>query len=80
MTTKKVEINCTTGEVIEREMTAEELKAEKDLQKAIADNPNGNDLTKTPEALAIAAQKAAEKAALLQRLGLTEDELKTILG
>jgi len=80
MTTKKVEINCTTGEVIEREMTAEELKVEKDLQKAIADNPNGNDLTKTPEALAIAAQKAAEKAALLQRLGLTEDELKTILG
>jgi hypothetical protein len=25
-------------------------------------------------------QKAADKAALLERLGLTEDELKTILG
>lgn len=76
MKTKKVEINCTTGEVIEREMTDAELKAEKELQKSIATDTNENDLTKTPEALII----AAEKAAILARLGLTEDELKTILG
>ena len=80
MKTKKVEINCTTGEVIEREMTEAELKAEKELQETIATEQGKNDLTQTPEALAIAAQKAAEKASLLNRLGLTEDELKTILG
>lgn len=80
MKTKKVEINCTTGEVIEREMTEAELKAEKELQETIANEQGKNDLTQTPEALAIAAQKAAEKASLLNRLGLTEDELKTILG
>lgn len=80
MKTKKVEINCTTGEVIEREMTEAELKAEKELQETIANEQGKNDLTQTPEALAIAAQKAAEKASLLNRLGLTEEELKTILG
>lgn len=80
MKTKKVEINCTTGEVIEREMTEAELKAEKQLQETIANEQGKNDLTQTPEALAAAALKAAEKASLLNRLGLTEDELKTILG
>lgn len=80
MKTKKVEINCTTGEVIEREMTEAELKAEKELQETLANEQGKNDLTQTPAALAIAAQKAAEKASLLNRLGLTEDELKTILG
>jgi helix-turn-helix protein len=80
MKTKMVEVNCATGEVIEREMTEAELKAEKQLQEAIANEQGKNDLTQTPEALAIAALKAAEKASLLNRLGLTEDELKTILG
>ena len=64
----KTIINCETGETIERELN----KAEKDQQKK-------------DEAVQAAAAEAkekaeADKAALLARLGLTEDELKTILG
>lgn len=64
----KLIVNVETGETIERELN----KAEKDQQKA-------------DEAIYAQAQEAkakaeADKAALLARLGLTEDELKTILG
>ena len=60
--------NVETGEIIERDMTAEEIleleaKAETDaLLKAEAE------------------AKEAAKAAILERIGLTADELKTILG
>jgi len=64
--------NTETDEVIDREMNDEEFaayEAEKTADKAIV------------EAAAEAKAKAeADKAALLARLGLTEDELKTILG
>jgi hypothetical protein len=69
MTTKKVEINCTTDKVIEREMTKVELDAEKKLQQKMID-----------ELPAIDAVAAAQKQAILDRIGLTADELKTILG
>jgi hypothetical protein len=69
MTTKKVEINCTTDEVIEREMTKTELEAEKKLQQKMID-----------ELPAIDEVAAAQKQAILDRIGLTADELKTILG
>ena len=69
MTTKKVEINCTTNEVIEREMTKAELDAEKKLQQKMID-----------ELPAIDEVAAAQKQAILDRIGLTADELKTILG
>jgi hypothetical protein len=72
MKNKKTEINCTTGEVIEREMTKEELDAEKALQKIM----NENLLIEQAQSEA----KAAEKQAILDRIGLTADELKTILG
>ena len=64
---KKI-IDCTSGEVVERELN----KAEKDQQKV--------------DALVVANQSAEKqekesaKAAILDRLGLTADELKTILG
>ena len=61
-------VNVETGEEIIREMNAEEL-AQLEIDKA--------------DAKAFASAKAksdADKAALLARLGLTEDELKTILG
>lgn len=48
---------------------------DEDKAKAIVDAHNG-----TIDDSAKLAEKAAEKAALLNRLGLTEDELKTILG
>ena len=69
MTTKKVEINCTTNEVIERERTKAELDAEKKLQQKMID-----------ELPAIDEVAAAQKQAILDRIGLTADELKTILG
>ena len=61
-------VNCETGEEIVRDANADEIaQIEKDAANAII-------------AKAEAETKAAEKSALLARLGLTEDELKTILG
>ena len=60
--------NVETGEVIVRPMNEDELT------QAAADKAAW-------ETAQIAKAKAeADKAALLARLGLTEDELKTILG
>ena len=67
--TEKI-FNVETGETTftERDETKEETKTRLDAEKAI-------------QAYADAQAKAeAEKAAILSRLGLTEDELKTILG
>jgi len=61
-------VNVETGEEIVRDANAEELaQMEIDAANAIARK-------------AEAEAKAAEKSALLARLGLTADELKTILG
>jgi hypothetical protein len=60
--------NAETGEVIEREMNAAEFKQYEAVQvsgRAIAQEK---------------AQKEAEKAALLARLGLTSDEAKLLLS
>jgi hypothetical protein len=62
------EINCETGEEIIRDANAEEL-AQIEADKAARAVAN-----------AAKAKAEADKAALLARLGLTEDELKTILG
>lgn len=64
----KIIADCTTGEIIERELTDEELAQE------LADQAE-----QQPKAEAEAA-KAAEKAALLQRLGLTQDEASLLLS
>jgi hypothetical protein len=60
--------NTETNEVIDREMNDDEF-AEWEAQQVII-----------AAADAAKAKAEAEKAALLARLGLTEDELKTILG
>jgi hypothetical protein len=60
--------NVETGEVIIRDANAEEL-AQIETDKATFSARQAE-----------AEAKAAEKSALLARLGLTEDELKTILG
>ena len=68
----KIVVDCTTGITEEIELTDVEVaQMEADAvafaqAKVIAD--------------AEAAVKAAEKAAILQRLGLTEEELKTVLS
>lgn len=60
--------NAETGEELEREATAEEIaQIEADKAKFEADK-------------AEAEAKAAEKAALLAKLGITEDEAKLLLG
>jgi len=61
-------VNVETGEEIIRDANAEEL-AQIEADKIIA-----------AAAAAAKAKAEADKAALLARLGLTEDELKTILG
>lgn len=60
--------NAETGEIIDREMTAAEL-AEANARIAEA---------QAEEALLL--EKAAEKAALLARLGISEDEAKLLLS
>jgi hypothetical protein len=69
---KIIEANCTTGEVIERELTADELA------QAEADNATSATL-KNAEAELIAEQ-AAKKAALLEKLGITAEEATLLLG
>jgi hypothetical protein len=60
--------NQATDEIVDREMNDAEYAIYLADQNAQV------------EAEKAAAQKAADKAVLLARLGLTEDELKTILG
>lgn len=66
MTTPKITIhNVETGEIKTREMSAEEL-AEVKAQSTAHANAE--------------AQKAADKAALLAKLGITEDEARLLLS
>ena len=65
---KIVEVNCETGKEVLREAT----KAEKDEVKAR--------LEKLAEIEAEAEAKEAQRQAILDRLGLTTDEAKLLLG
>jgi hypothetical protein len=61
-------VDAITGEVTWRDYSAEEvLQIENNLQQIAAEQ-------------AEAAAKAAEKAALLERLGITADEAQLLLG
>jgi hypothetical protein len=64
------EFNVITGEetITERDETAQETKARLDAEKAAKAYAEAK------------AEQEEKKAALLARLGLTEDELKIILG
>jgi hypothetical protein len=61
-------IDCTTGELLEKDLTNQELAQFK------------KDETEFQAKIEIEAAKASAKTAILDRLGLTADELKTILG
>ena len=67
-----IEVNCTTGETTERPLTAEEIAAN---EAAAADFA-----AKKQEEDAQAAEAAEAKAALLIKLGITEDEAKLLLA
>lgn len=62
--------DATTGEetIIERDETAAETKSRLDIQKKVEANQ------------AEAETEAVARQAILDRLGITADELKTILG
>jgi hypothetical protein len=70
--TTAIEVNCETGEVIERPLTAEEIAAnEAAAAQAEADRA---------AAEVKAAADAEAKAALLAKLGITADEAKLLLA
>jgi hypothetical protein len=60
--------NCETNEVIDREMTDAEF-AQFEIDKAVREAE-----------IAEAQAKATQKAALLERLGITEDEARLLLA
>jgi hypothetical protein len=65
-------VNCETGEETFRELTAEEI-AQQEIDEA-------NYLATKAILDAEAEAKATQKAALLDRLGITEAEAKLLLG
>jgi hypothetical protein len=66
------ELDAATGLEIEREMSADELKQWETDTKQIED--------KLLAEQAEATRKAADKAALLTKLGITEEEAQLLLG
>ena len=70
-----VEVNCATGEVIERPLTADEI-AQREVDAAIAEIAEAERLA-AEEATAAAKTSALAK---LTALGLTEEEALAIAG
>lgn len=70
--TTKIVVDCSTGVVEEVELTEEEL-AQREADRIAFEAAEA-------EREAEAAEKAARRAEILERLGLTEDEAKLILG
>jgi hypothetical protein len=66
--TTAIEVNCATGEVIERPLTADEIAAHAQAEE------------NRVAAEAEAAVKAQAKAALLAKLGITAEEAALLLG
>ncbi len=69
---KRVEVNATTGEVLEIELTPKEIA---DREAMIA----AKEAEKAAKAQA-EATKAAEKIAVLAKLGLTAEEVEALLS
>lgn len=68
----RIEHNVETGEIKEIELTPAEIK---EIEKMQLEN------VKVNEKLNAEAQaKASQKSALLEKLGITEDEAKLLLG
>ena len=70
--TTAIEVNCETGVVTERPLTAEEIAA----NEAVAAKVEADRLAAEAEA----ATKATAKAALLVQLGITEEQAKLLLS
>jgi hypothetical protein len=72
MADTKIVVDCSTGEVSEIELTAEEVAQREADAQAHAEAKAAEDADK--------AAKAADKAALLERLGITAEEATLLLG
>jgi hypothetical protein len=72
MADTKIVVDCSTGEVSEIELTAEEVAQRAADAQAFADAKAQEEADK--------AAKAADKVALLERLGITEEEAALLLG
>jgi hypothetical protein len=70
--TTKIVVDCSTGVVEEIELTEEEI-AQREADRIAFEEAEA---AKAAEE----AEKAAQRAAVLERLGLTEDEAKLILS
>lgn len=67
----RIEVNCTTGEETVIELTAEEIAEIEAAQAIFAAQEKEREAQEAADALA--------KAALLERLGITEEEAKLLL-
>jgi TorA maturation chaperone TorD len=78
----RYEVNVTTGEIIEREPTAEELAQEAVDQAAAAAAKAEQDAAEAEEAATNQAEQTAKESARakLAALGLTEEEIAAIIG
>jgi hypothetical protein len=70
--TTAIEVNCATGEVVERPLTAEEIAQREADAAAYAAAEHEKEVA--------AAEAATAKAALLTKLGITADEAKLLLA
>jgi len=70
--TTKIIVDCSTGMVEEVELTEDEL-AQREADRIAFEAAEA-------ERLEAEAEKVARRAEILERLGLTEDEAKLILG
>ena len=70
--TNKIIVDCSTGEVQEIALTAEEIAEREAMAKEYADQKAAEEV--------IATAKAAAKAKLLDRLGITAEEAKLLLA
>jgi hypothetical protein len=70
--TNKIIVDCSTGEVQEIALTAEEIAEREAMAKEYADQKAAEEV--------IATAKAAAKAELLDRLGITAEEAKLLLS
>ena len=70
--TNKIIVDCSTGEVQEIALTAEEIAEREAMAKEYADQKAAEEV--------IATAKAAAKVELLDRLGITAEEAKLLLS
>jgi hypothetical protein len=70
--TNKIIVDCSTGEVQEIALTAEEIAEREAMAKEYADQKAAEEV--------VATAKAAAKVELLDRLGITAEEAKLLLS